>query len=126
MWKYIVGIALATSGFMLTAGMAKAAPSKIIKFNNLTWTVPELRYDSKLKNWKEAEKHCKDMGARLPTKDELVALNRAGTTPDDWPANVTMTSTPFGTNKHYTVFIGQLDGVGWSSDSVPNIFTCVK
>lgn len=126
MQKNIVRCTLAAS-LVMVIGIALGATSpKTFKFNNLTWTVPDLHYDSKLKNWKEADKYCKDAGSRLPTKDELMGLNRAGLTPEGWASNVTMTSTPFGTNKHYTIFVGQLDGLGWSSDVEQNLFTCVK
>jgi formylglycine-generating enzyme required for sulfatase activity len=124
--KIRLTMALAALACSTQMNAASAAPAQTVKVNNLTWTVPLSSDGPNLAGWSGADKHCKQMGARLPTKDELIALNRSGQTPDNWFNNVTTTATPFGTNKHYTVFMGQLDGLGWSSDSDPQIVTCVK
>ena len=112
------------------ASYAAAAP-QTFRFNNLTWTIPKppRGMEEASRSYQAAEKSCKEIGARLPTKDELQALNRSGAVPDSWYANVTLTSTPFGTNKHYTVWIGQLDGLGWVNDNGADgtgVVTCVK
>jgi hypothetical protein len=128
--KILIKAALVVAALTGFNSFSNAAAPNTFKFNNLTWTVPQAPKGMKdVMDWTQGDAYCKRMGARLPTKDELLALNRAAATPADWYVNVTMTSTPYGTDKHYTVFMGQLDGLGWSADKGVEgtaVVTCVK